>query len=1007
MRTLLSSPLIFIILLLGALPVGAEVKMPAPLPDYTLEVSCDLKGNSLKGLATIDFRDEGQRNIDLRGLTVNSVLFNGTMFTKEALASTRGLLILTGKGRLIIDYRADFKPVPGEKQNPQNAGVVPDNLFGGKGIVLTGSGWYPLISGLAYYYFSAVVPKGFKAVSEAEEIAQKELPEGTRFTFSFPHALEGLDLVAAPYVVRMKRQGGTEIYSYFLPEDSALAEEYLVHAQGYLELYRNLLSPYPYKRFSIVENILPTGYSMPTFTLLGQAVVRLPFITETSLGHEILHQWFGNQVYGNPDKGNWLEGLTTYLADQLYQDQQGKGWEYRKKTLIDYRSYVTPKKESPLKDFKGRMDFASKAIGYGKGSMVFDMLRKEVGNDIFFKALRGLLHQKSFAEASWADIEEQFEDASGRELGWFFSEWLDRKDLPSFDISSPEVLFTDNSKKIRFELAQRNEPHYSFLLPVRVVTDKGEKKINFEIKKKNETVLIPVDLNERPLTIYVDDNYNLMRKLTDKEFPPVISTLLGAEKKLLVYSGPEKDKFSALIKILQDEDFTLIEEKEIKDADIKSASLLVLGAKSRVLERLFGKIEEAGPGFSLRVRKNPLNTDNVVAWAESDSAEETGFAARKIFHYGGYSSLRFERGNNVAKNTEASERGIRLNLRQAVPAVVPDSQTLETILPGTIQKPIIFIGERHTNYEDHKVELQVMEEMARSGRKFAIGMEMFQRPFQQSLNDYLAGKITEREFLKNSEYFKRWGFDYLLYRNIINFAKAWKIPVIALNVSQEIIKKVSQGGLDALSESERKEIPSDMDMSDYAYRERLYDIFKLHMQEAVTNFDYFYQSQILWDETMAHSIAEYLKKNPQSQMVVIAGGQHIAYGSGIPNRAYRLTGKEFTTLNCEPDDFKDVADFVLFPPPAEVPAAPRLGIQLKEEKKKIEIEKVEPQSAAEKAGMQKGDVLLEVDDWPISSIYDIKIALFDKKKGDIFNVKVNRTRFLRRAEILILPVTIK
>src|SRR5512142_2021373 len=104
-------------------------------------------------------------------------------------------------------------------------------------------------------------------------------------------------------------------------------------------MYHALLRPYPYKRFSVVENILPTGYSMPTFTLLGKEIVRLPFIPETSLGHEITHQWFGNYVYWSGGRGNWLEAITTYLSDQYYQEQQGKGWEYRKKVLTDYQSY--------------------------------------------------------------------------------------------------------------------------------------------------------------------------------------------------------------------------------------------------------------------------------------------------------------------------------------------------------------------------------------------------------------------------------------------------------------------------------------------------------------------------------------------------------------------------------------------------------------------------------------------------------------------------------------------
>ena len=92
-----------------------------------------------------------------------------------------------------------------------------------------------------------------------------------------------------------------------------LVKNYIEHAKRYLKLYERLINKYPYKRFSIVENFLPTGYSMPTYTLLGQEVVRLPFIPETSLGHEILHQWFGNSVYIDYREGE-LGGGTHHFS---------------------------------------------------------------------------------------------------------------------------------------------------------------------------------------------------------------------------------------------------------------------------------------------------------------------------------------------------------------------------------------------------------------------------------------------------------------------------------------------------------------------------------------------------------------------------------------------------------------------------------------------------------------------------------------------------------------------
>ena len=259
------------------------------------------------------------------------------------------------------------------------------------------------------------------------------------------------------------------------------------------------------------------------------------------------------------------------------------------------------------------------------------------------------------------------------------------------------------------------------------------------------------------------------------------------------------------------------------------------------------------------------------------------------------------------------------------------------------------------------------------------------------IDDYMRGNITEREFLKNTQYFKRWGYDYNLYREIINFAKAKNIPIVALNLRSEITDNVSKGGLDILTEEQKKEIPKDMDMSDEAYRQRLKDIFDQHGSQGFGNFNDFYQSQILWDETMAHSVDDFLKQNPDYHMVVLAGAGHIMYGSGIPKRAYRLNGNDYATLIQNPDTIDgDIASFVLFPKPTSLPPTPLLGIFPNETGGRVKIESIESGSVAEKAGLKEGDILLSIDGWNIGAIEDIKISIFDKRQGDSVKVRVLR-----------------
>ncbi len=85
-------------------------------------------------------------------------------------------------------------------------------------------------------------------------------------------------------------------------------------------MYSDWIGEYPFDGFSVVASPLPTGFGMPTLTYLGAQVIRLPFIRDTSLGHEVLHNWWGNSVYPDYARGNWAEGLTTFMADYAYKE---------------------------------------------------------------------------------------------------------------------------------------------------------------------------------------------------------------------------------------------------------------------------------------------------------------------------------------------------------------------------------------------------------------------------------------------------------------------------------------------------------------------------------------------------------------------------------------------------------------------------------------------------------------------------------------------------------------
>jgi len=253
----------------------------------------------------------------------------------------------------------------------------------------------------------------------------------------------------------------------------------------------------------------------------------------------------------------------------------------------------------------------------------------------------------------------------------------------------------------------------------------------------------------------------------------------------------------------------------------------------------------------------------------------------------------------VEKEIEKSDRGIRHEVASPVTGVALKSVlNLPEIVSQVANKTIVYVGEKHDRYGDHLLQLEVIRELHKKHSKIAIGMEMFQRRYQKALDDYISGESDTQTFLKRSRYFSTWRFNYHLYEDILQYAKANKIPVVALNQDRELVSKVAQEGLEQLSPKEKDQIPEEMIFEDEPYKKRLRRVFEMHQNQLSRDevppvFEYFHQAQILWDETMAESIATFLADRSDYRLVVLAGSGHLAYGSGIPKRAYRRTGKEY------------------------------------------------------------------------------------------------------------------
>ena len=326
---------------------------------------------------------------------------------------------------------------------------------------------------------------------------------------------------------------------------------------------------------------------------------------------------------------------------------------------------------------------------------------------------------------------------------------------------------------------------------------------------------------------------------------------------------------------------------------------------------------------------------------------------------------------------------------------------LTAIMPTLAKRRVVFVGETHDQYAHHLMQLEIIKRLHALHPDLAVGMEYFQQPFQKYLDDYIAGRIDEKEMLRRTEYFKRWRYDYRLYRPILTYARENGIHLVALNVRSELSRKVAQGGLKSLSPEERKSVPVEFDQSDKAYRQRLKTIFERHPDPRGHKFDYFVQAQLLWDEGMAQRAADYLKANPGRHMVILAGSGHIMYGSGIPQRLERRTALPMATVinGVQESITPDLANFLLLPPELQLPPAGKLGVLLDEGGGAVRIQDFENGSPARKAGLENGDTVLSLGGEPVKSMADVRIAMLGKKPGDTIQVKVRRNRLFVAHEV--------
>ena len=332
----------------------------------------------------------------------------------------------------------------------------------------------------------------------------------------------------------------------------------------------------------------------------------------------------------------------------------------------------------------------------------------------------------------------------------------------------------------------------------------------------------------------------------------------------------------------------------------------------------------------------------------------------------------------------------------------------ERLAAQLANKRVVFIGETHDRYDHHLNQLEIIRRLHQIDPNLAIGVEYFQQPFQPQVDDYIAGRSTEKEFLRHTEYFQGWGYDYRLYAPIFRYAREQRIPVRALNVPRTLASAVAKVGIQGLSAEQRADLPKEIVPADETYKNRLREAFQGHGAAKPADFDHFVEAQLVWDEGMAENAAAYLNASGKRRMVILAGSGHLAFGSGIPKRLQRRTNESYAiVLNGGDEVEPHLADYLLLTKRQDLPAAGVLSISLQEKDGECRIRSLSPHGAAGKAGVRRGDVLVDIDGQSVKLIADMRLALWDKRPGERARVGVRRKNRLGTVNTLNFDIVLE
>lgn len=580
--------------LLACPAVSAKGRGEPPPPRHVLDVTLDPAAGTIAGTDRLTLPYARRVEVMLHDGLVVAATCDGRAVAIEPGEPGRRTLSLPSScrgrdGLATIEVTLSGRIVDPVKDEPSLhfvTGGRTSGLITTEGAFLAGgTGWYPETGGMALYDASVTVPEAWSVVSQGDLRSTEGVAGGRRFRYASDTPADGLAMSAGPYVVTSRDSGGVRISTYLFQEHAELADVFLDAAAPEIERLAGRLGGYPGTKFDIVENFFTTGYGFPTYTLLGQEVIGMGAraLRPGYLDHEIAHVWFGNHVSVDLASGNWCEGLTTYVTNYLNTAAQGEAQalEARQRVSQRYSVDVPAAKDFAPRAFREKTDDAGASVGYGKVSMVFHVLERELGEDVLWAALKDFVARHGGRRASWDDLRGSFERASSKDLRAFFAQWIDRPGLPQVRLENARR----DGDAVTGEIVQE-APAYAMTLDV--AADMGAGAASASVAVSGERTPFRIDGAPNAVRVTIDPGWHVPRRVAPEHLPASLARTLAAPDLLVVYPDPPEpadaglqraqERLAELARRAVADHGRAMPSKEAAQAEVEGASVLLLGS---------------------------------------------------------------------------------------------------------------------------------------------------------------------------------------------------------------------------------------------------------------------------------------------------------------------------------------------------------------------------------------------------------------------------------------------